>query len=108
MLIAFHYRMPVAKKLIEEIEAFLSRNPAHEASVNALLKAVNRIDTEFTGETRLQLLREARTTFLQQIKTLEATEQTLEALQALQANQKNLVEALKKIVVTRPEDATLH
>lgn len=108
MLIAICNRMPVAKKLIGEIEDFLSRNPAHEESVNALLKAVNRIDTEFTGEVRLSLLREARTTFLQQVKTLEATEQTLEALETLHANQKNLVEALKKIVVTRPEGATLH
>lgn len=108
MLIAFQHPMPIAKKLIAEIEAFLLRNPVHEESVNALIKAVNRIDTEFAGETRLQLLREARTTFLQQIKTLETTEQTLDALRTLHANQKNLVEALKKIVVTRPEGATLH
>ncbi|HIG72268.1 MAG TPA: hypothetical protein EYG46_00530 [Myxococcales bacterium] len=108
MLIAIFHSMPVAKTLIEEINAFLARNPAHKGSVTALLKAVNRIDTEFTGETRLSLLREARTAFLQQIKTLEATEQTLHALETLHTNQKNLVDALKKIVVTKPEGATLH
>jgi hypothetical protein len=108
MLIAIFHSMPVAKTLIEEINAFLSRNPAHKGSVTALLKAVNRIDTEFTGETRLTLLREARTAFLQQIKTLEATEQTLTALETLHTNQKNLVDALKKIVVTKPEGAKLH
>lgn len=100
--------MPVAKTLIAEINAFLSRNPAHKKSVTALLNAVDRIDTEFTGETRLSLLREARTAFLQQTKTLEAKGQTLHALETLHNNQKNLVDALKKIVVTKPEGTTLH
>ncbi|MFB0976446.1 MAG: hypothetical protein QMC73_02180 [Myxococcota bacterium] len=108
MAIAVFHSMPVAKILIAEINAFLSRNPTHKVSVTALLKAVNRIDTEFTGETRLSLLREARTAFLQQIKTLEATEQTLHALETLHSNQRNLVDRLKKIVVTKPEGTTLH
>ena len=100
--------MPIAKILVEEIEAFAARKPAHEVSVAALLRAVRRIDTEFTGEVREALLREARTTFLQQIKTLEATEQTLEALHTLHANQQKLVTSLKQIVVKRPEGVTLH
>lgn len=108
MLIAPSRRMPVAKKLFEEIDAFLERNPEHETSVNALKAAVRRIDTEFTGETRLALLQQARTTFLQQIQILEASERTLQALQRLQKNQQNLVETLKKIAVKRPDDATLH
>jgi hypothetical protein len=108
MAIAIFHSMPVAKILIAEINAFLSRNPTHKVSVTALLIAVNRIDTEFTGETRLSLLREARTAFLQQIKTLEATEQTLHALETLHSNQRNLVDRLKKIVVTKPEGTTLH
>lgn len=108
MRIAIVLPMSIAKKLIEEVEAFAARNPAHEASVAALLRAIRRIDTEFGGEVREALLIEARTTFLQQIKTLEATEQTIDALKTLEENQQKLVTALKQIVVKRPEGATLH
>lgn len=103
--------MSVAKTLIEEIEAFSVRNPHHQKSVDALLKAVRRIDTEFTGETRNMLLSEARHTFLQQIETLETAERTLEALKTLQTNQQNLVKTLKKLAIIRterPEGVTLH
>ena len=103
--------MSVANKLIEEIEDFSERNPGHEGSVTALIKAVRRIDLVFDGETRELLLAEARKTFLQQIQTLETTERTLEALKTLQANQKKLISALKKLAVKtakRPEGVTLH
>jgi hypothetical protein len=100
--------MPVAKKLINEIDAFAARNPGHQNSTDALRRAVERIDNEFTGETRLMLLTEARTTFTQQIQTLETAERTLESLKKLQVNQQRLVKALKKLVVTRPSGATLH
>lgn len=103
--------MPIAKKLIDEIEDFASRNPGHYKSVNTLLKAVQRIDTQLSGEMRNMLLIQARKTFLQQISTLAETELTLEALETLQANQKELVKALKKLkqhTIARPEDATLH
>lgn len=108
MLIAIVLPMPIAKKLIEEVEAFADRNPAHEASVAALLRAIRRIDTEFGGEVREALLIEARMTFRQQIKTLEASEQTVDALKTLEKNQQKLVTALKQIVVKRPEGVTLH
>jgi hypothetical protein len=111
IVIAVHSHMPIAKKLVNEIEDFASRNPGHHKSVNALLKAVRRIDTRFSGETRNMLLVQARETFLRQINTLEKNERTLEALETLQANQKELVKALKKLkqyTVARPEGATLH
>jgi hypothetical protein len=108
MVIAVAFLMPVAKKLIEEIEAFASRNPGHQNSVNSLLRAVRRIDTEFTGDTRNMLLGEARDTFLQQIRTLETAEKTLDALKILQANQQRLVAALKALTAQRPEGVTLH
>ncbi|MCH7866985.1 MAG: hypothetical protein IH881_04765 [Myxococcales bacterium] len=100
--------MSVAKILIEEIEAFAVRNPGHQNSADVLLKAVRKIDTQFTGETRDMLLSEARHTFLQQIQTLETAERTLESLKTLQTNQKKLVEALKRLAMQRPEGATLH
>ena len=100
--------MPIAKKLIEEIEGFAQRKPAHENSVNALLEAVRRIDSQFTGETRELLLSQARKTFLQQIEILETAERTRETLVALESNQKALVKALKKLTGLRPADATLH
>lgn len=108
MVIAFCFSMPVANELIEEIEAFALRNPGHDGPVNALLKAVRRIDTEFSGESREMLLVEARKTFLQQVQTLETTERTLEALKALQANQKELVNVLKTLSSRRPDGTTLH
>ncbi len=107
-MIAPYPSMSVANKLVEEIEAFARRNPGHEASVNALLRAVNRIDTEFTGETRELLLAEARKTFLQQIETLETTNRTLAALETLQSNQQELVTALKRLAIRRPDGVTLH
>jgi len=100
--------MPVAKKLIDEIDAFAARNPGNQNSTNALRKAVQRIDTEFSGETRNMLLCEARLTFTQQIKMLETTEGIMESLAKLQANQERLVEALKKLATHRPEGVTLH
>jgi len=103
--------MPLAKKLLEQIEAFGLRNPGHEQSVDSLLNAVRRIDGEFSGATREMLLAEAHKTFLRQIRTLEASERTAEALQRLQKNQLALVEALKELSATqtlRPKDATLH
>ena len=100
--------MPVAKKLIEEIEGFALRNPGHQESVGALLEAVRRIDTEFAGAIRATLLARARETFLQQIQILETAERTRETLESLQSNQKALVSALKKLASQRPEDATLH
>ena len=100
--------MSVAKILIEEIEAFAVRNPGHQNSADVLLKAVRKIDTQFTGETRDMLLSEARHTFLQQIQTLGTAERTLESLKTLQTNQKKLVEALKRLAMQRPEGATLH
>jgi uncharacterized lipoprotein len=111
MVIALYFEMSVAKILIEEIEAFAIRNPDHQNSVDALLKAIRRIDTEFTGETRNMLLSEARHTFLQQIQTLETVERTLGALKTLQANQQRLVKVLKKLAAkrpSRPEGVTLH
>ncbi len=111
MVIAIENDMPVAKKLLEEIDAFGQRNPGHEKSVKSLVEAVRRIDTEFSGETREMPLAEARKTFLQQIRTLETSERTLEALQKLHSNQKALVTALKKLAVRgeqRPEGVTLH
>ena len=107
-MIAIDLPMPVAKKLIEEIEAFAVRKPGHGKSVEALLRAVRKIDREFTGETRAALLGEARNTFLQQIKTLETADRTLAALQTLQANQKKLVKVLNKLAMHRPDGVTLH
>ena len=69
---------------------------------------MRRIDNEFTGDTRDTLLREARTTFLQQIKTLETAERTLAVLKTLQDNQKKLVTALSKLSAQRPDGVTLH
>jgi hypothetical protein len=111
MLIAIHHDMPAATELLEEIEAFGRRNPGHEKSIGALVKAIERIDHEFSGKTREMLLAEARRTFLSQIRTLETRERTIEALEKLRENQKALVTALEKLAVlqrTRPEDATLH
>ncbi len=108
MVIAPQSCMAVVKKLIEEIEDFAKQNPGHDASVGALLKAVHRIDVEFSGEIREQLLEQARSTFLRQVQTLENAEKTLEALEQLRQNQKELVEALKKLAVRRPEGVTLH
>ncbi len=110
-VIAIEKSMTVAKNLLEEIEAFGRRNPGHEKSVESLVSAVNRIDQEFSGETRESLLDEARKTFLQQIRTLETCERTLDALEKLHDNQKALVDALKKLAAKthrRPEGATLH
>jgi len=100
--------MTIAMKLLEEIQAFGERNPKHDKSVSALLRAVERIDREFEGETRERLLAEARTTFLRQIDTLENAERTVAALEKLKQNQLDLVEALKQIAYQRPSDATLH
>lgn len=103
--------MPVAKTLLDEIEDFGQRNPEHESSVEALVKAVKRIDREFSGETREMLLTEARKTFLQQIRTLENSDRTLEALEKLHSTQKSLISALKKLLIKtaeRPEGVTLH
>lgn len=100
--------MPVAKQLLEEIEAFAARNPGHEKSIGALVKAVERIDNEFAGEIRTQLLEQARETFLRQIQTLENAEKTLAALEKLRDNQAELVEALKRLTVRRPAGMTLH
>lgn len=100
--------MPVAEKLIEEIEGFAMRNPGHQRSVDALLEAVRRIDVEFAGEIRERLLGQARETFLQQIRILETAERTRETLATLQTNQKALVDALKKLAGQRAEDVTLH
>ena len=100
--------MSIAAQLIEEILAFGERNPKHVESVSALLRAVERIDREFEGETRERLLSEARTTFLRQIDTLENAERTVAALEKLKQNQLDLVEALKRIAYQRPSDATVH
>lgn len=108
MLIAPWIEMPVAEKLIEEIEDFALRNPGHQGSVDALLGAVRRIEAEFAGETREALLSQARETFLQQIRILETAERTRETLATLQTNQKALVDALKKLTGRPPEDVTLH
>jgi hypothetical protein len=111
MVIAFSNDMSVAKDLLEEIETFGGRNPGHEKSVGALVKAVKRIESEFSGKTREMLLAEARKTFLAQVRTLETSGRTTAALEKLQANQKALVSALKKLAVLeekRPEGTTLH
>jgi hypothetical protein len=108
MLIAPRFDMPVAEKLIEEIEGFALRNPGHQRSVDALLEAVRRIDVEFASEIRERLLSQARETFLQQIRILETAERTRETLATLQTNQKALVDALKKLAGRPPEDVTLH
>ncbi len=100
--------MSIAKQLLDEIEDFANRNPGHDESVGALAKAVRRIDTEFDGEVRTQLLEQARETFLRQIRTLENAEKTLEALEQLRENQQELVQALKRLTVQRPEGVTLH
>ncbi len=108
MVIAQLVVMSIAKQLLEEIEAFANRNPGHDESVGALVKAVRRIDTEFEGEIRTQLLEQARETFQRQVRTLENAEKTLEALEKLRENQQELVEALKRLTVRRPEGVTLH
>ncbi|MDP6977450.1 MAG: hypothetical protein QF570_02475 [Myxococcota bacterium] len=108
MLIAKPPIMSIAKQLLDEIEAFAHRNPGHDESVGALVRAVHRIDTEFEGEVRTQLLEQARETFQRQVRTLENAEKTLDALEKLRENQKDLVEALKRLTVRRPEGATLH
>ncbi len=108
MLIAQLMIMSIAKQLLDEIEAFADRNPGHDESVGALVRAVHRIDTEFKGEVRAQLLEQARETFQRQVRTLENTEKTLEALDKLRNNQQELVEALKRLTVRRPEGVTLH
>jgi hypothetical protein len=100
--------MPIAKKLVADIKAFADRKPDHSKAVNALLDAVRRIDTQFTGELRDELLREARTTFLRQIETLENSERTREALEKIQQNQADLSKALKRLAYKRPDDVTLH
>jgi hypothetical protein len=111
MVIAAGYDMPVVKTLLREIEDFGRRNPGHEESLASLTKAINRIDSEFSGEARQMLLDQARQTFIQQIRTLETNERTLEALEKLHENQKKLVSALKKLAGKgsgRPEGVTLH
>jgi hypothetical protein len=108
MLIALFSEMPLAKQLTDEINEFARRKPGHESSVNALLAAVGRIDSQFSGETRELLLIQARETFLQQIRILETKERTRETLETLQTNQKALVDALKKLAGRPSEDVTLH
>jgi len=108
MPIATAFEMPVAQRLIEEIEEFARRKPEHRESTNALLEAVRRIDAQFSEQTREMLLSRARETFLQQIRILETKERTRETLETLKTNQKALVNALKKLMGPPPKDVTLH
>ena len=100
--------MPIATQLLREIQAFGDRNPKNHKSVSALMRAVIRIDAEFSGETRDQLLGEARKTFLRQVETLENAQRTVVALEQLKQNQRELVEGLKRIASRRPVGTTLH
>ncbi len=100
--------MPTARRLISEIEAFAARKPNHTRSVTALLDAVNRIDAQFSGEIRDELLREARKTFLRQIETLENSERNAAALEKLKQNHRELSKALERLAYKRPEGVTLH
>jgi len=86
-------------KLIEEIREFARRKPDHAKSTARLLQAIERIDSEFEGEVREQLLAEARSTFRKQLETLETAAQTRASLMKLKENQRELVEALKRIAV---------
>lgn len=108
MALANFARMPIAKQLVADIQAFAERKPNNTKSVNALLDAVRRIDNQFTGEQRDELLRQARRTFLRQIETLENSERTAAALEKLKQNQRELGEALKRLAYKRPEGVTLH
>jgi hypothetical protein len=111
--------MSTARKLIEEIREFERQNPAHADAVARLVEAIERIDSEFEGEVREQLLGEARSAFRKQIETLEAATRTRESLLKLKENQRQLVEALKRITLEqqageeapaprRPDGVTLH
>ncbi len=108
MRLAISDIMSNAKKLIEDIEAFRERNPGHQESTARLVRAVERIAAQFTGETKEELLRKARDTFLKQTRTLQSGKQTRAKLERLKRNQQELIEALGKLSPGRPDGVTLH
>jgi hypothetical protein len=100
--------MSTAMKLIEEIREFARRKPDHSESTARLVRAIERIDSEFEGEVR------------EQLEALETAAQTRASLMKLKENQRELVEALKRIALEqqanedtptprrRADGATLH
>jgi dynactin complex subunit len=91
--------MSTATKLIDEIREFARRKPDHSESTARLVRAIERIDSEFEGEVREQLLAEARSCFRKQLEALETAAQTRASLMKLKENQRELVETLKRIAL---------
>ena len=86
-----------AAKLIGEIEVFRRHNPAQTDFTRELVRVIERIDREFQGETRDELLREAKETIDRQVGILVGTRRTMNALARLEKKQKRLVEELDRL-----------
>jgi len=67
---------------------------------------VERIEREFQGTARRQLLDEVEATWSRQARVREGGRRAVQALHELEAAQRRLLAAVSRLV--RPSDATLH
>ena len=93
----------IAAKLIECAKALAKKYPEQGHGIDKLISAVERIDREFDGDLRLELLTEASATLQRHLERARASAETKRALEELRASHAllessmtNLIEAAKE------------
>jgi hypothetical protein len=100
--------METADELVARALAFGNDYPRHLDFVKRLVALVQKIDREFSGETRDSLLTNARSTFEHHLKIVKSTEETRRALEKLEHQHVRLTEALNELATVRPPGTTIH
>ena len=88
----------IAEKLIECAKALGRKYPDQQRSISKLISAVERIDREFDGEQRIELLTEASQALQRHLERARATSETKKVLAQLRESHSSLEQSMKRLV----------
>lgn len=87
----------IAEQLIETARALAQKFPDQKQSIEMLIEAVERIDREFDGDERIELLGEASDTLERHMERARASAATKQALAELRESFAALEDAMKRL-----------
>ncbi len=87
----------IAKRLIDCAKALGKKYPDQQHSIEVLISAVERIDCEFDGEQRIELLTEASQALERHLERARATADTKVALAQLRDSHASLDQAMGRL-----------
>ena len=87
----------IAEKLIETARALARKFPDQQQSIDSLIQAVERIDREFDGDQRMELLTQASKALERNLQRAQASAKSEKALRELHESYSSLDDAMERL-----------